>query len=85
MRRQTQPRPTKTTLAIQTSLVSIDDSSYTGTASGESAPGVHPVACSNVVEISSQSNFQSRVELANNDIVVDVESTSVVSEVGPDL
>lgn len=83
LRRQTQPLPTKT-LGIQTSLGSISFS-FARIASGESAPDVQPAPCSNTVEISSQSDSKSRIELPNNDIVVDVESTLVASEAGSDL
>ncbi|KAG8220984.1 hypothetical protein J3R82DRAFT_2492 [Butyriboletus roseoflavus] len=84
LRRQTQPLPTKA-LGIQTSLGSIGVSSYAGIASGESAPGVRPALYPDTVETSSQSSSQSRIKLPNNDIVVDVESTSVASGVGLDL
>ncbi|KAH0836704.1 hypothetical protein J3R83DRAFT_8427 [Lanmaoa asiatica] len=82
LRCQNQPQPTKT-LGIQTSLGSIDVSLYTGMASCENVPGVHPVVCSNTVEMPSQSDSQSKVELPNNDVVVGL--TSVSSEVGLDL
>ncbi|KAF8555981.1 hypothetical protein OG21DRAFT_1521398 [Imleria badia] len=81
---QTQSRVTKT-LAIQTSLATIDGSSYTGTATGRNAPRVHPVVSTSMVEIPTQSNSQSGFDLPNNDFVVDTEPTSVASEVDPDL
>lgn len=80
---QTQPQPTKT-LGIQTSLETIDCLSRTGTASGQNTPCVHPAACTITVEIPVHSNSR-KVEVPNNDIVVDVEPTSVASEVDPDL
>jgi hypothetical protein len=83
LQRRTQPQPTKT-LGIQTSLETIDSSSCTGTASGESTPCAHPAACTITVEIPVQSNSR-KVGLRNNDIVVDVEPTSVAFEVDPDL
>lgn len=83
IQRQTQIQPAKLTktLSIQTSLENIDGLSHTETAGGERAPCVDPAARTNVVEIPTHSDSQSRVELPNNNIVVDVEPTSVA----PDL
>jgi len=87
IQRQTQIQPAKSTktLSIQTSLETIDRLSYTEIASGESASCVDPAACTNAVGIPTQSDSQSRVELLNNNIMVDVELISVASEVNPDL
>lgn len=81
---RTQSQPSKA-LGIQTSLATIDGSSYTGTASGKDAPCIHPATCTGTVEIPTQSNSQSGAGVPNNVFVVDTEPTSVDSELDPDL